>query len=232
LDFIVTGIFWYVAFVFCVTLHEAAHAWTAKLGGDLTAYYGGQVSIDPIPHIRRELIGMVVLPLISVFLMGWPFGYASAPYDPYWAQRYPRRAALMALAGPVSNLLTAVVAGIFIHAGYRYGIFESPVHPDYAAVVVTSREGMWPAVAMLLSMLFSLGLILAVFNLIPVPPLDGSGILPLFLNNELTFKYRQLMHHPMFTWIGIIIAWNLFDPLFRPIFMLALSLLYPDVTYR
>ena len=58
-------------FVFSVTLHEAAHAWAAKLGGDLTAYHGGQVSIDPIPHMKREPFGMVILPILSVAISGW-----------------------------------------------------------------------------------------------------------------------------------------------------------------
>ena len=75
----------YVAFVFSATCHEASHAWAAKRGGDLTAYAAGQVSLDPFPHIRREPFGMVILPLIGLFLIGWPLGFASAPYDPHWA---------------------------------------------------------------------------------------------------------------------------------------------------
>ena len=115
-ELIINIVGWYVAFLFCTVLHEAAHAWAAKLGGDLTAYDGGQVSIDPVPHIRREPVGMVVLPLLSLIMShgSWPFGYASAPYDPYWAMRYPKRAALMALAGPAANLLTAIGAGLLI----------------------------------------------------------------------------------------------------------------------
>ena len=70
---------YYVVFLFSTTLHEAAHAWAAKLGGDLTAYHGGQVTLDPRPHIRREPFGMVVLPLLSVVTSGWPLGFASAP---------------------------------------------------------------------------------------------------------------------------------------------------------
>ena len=58
----VEALVWYVVFLFSITVHEAAHAWAAMRGGDLTAYHGGQVSIDPIPHIRREPIGTVVLP--------------------------------------------------------------------------------------------------------------------------------------------------------------------------
>ena len=104
----------YVAFLFSVTLHEAAHAWAAQRGGDLTAYLGGQVSVDPIPHIRREPFGMVVLPLISLAIFNFPFGFASAPYDPVWARNHPRRAAWMALAGPAANLLLVLVAALII----------------------------------------------------------------------------------------------------------------------
>jgi hypothetical protein len=79
MDNLANGFVYYIAFLFSTTVHEAAHAWAAKLGGDLTAYHGGQVSLDPRPHIRREPIGMVLLPVISTLLSGWPFGFASAP---------------------------------------------------------------------------------------------------------------------------------------------------------
>jgi len=227
MELIVTGICWYVTFVFCTVLHEAAHAWSAKMGGDLTAYYGGQVSIDPVPHIRREPIGMVVIPLISVFVTGWPLGYASAPYDPYWADRYPKRAAWMALAGPVANLLTVLTAGILIRVGLVFHVFVLPNSIGLTTIAVGASEGAWTVLAMFLSMLFSLGLILAVFNMIPIPPLDGAGVLPLFLNNELIMKYRHIMGQPGFALMGLIIAWNIFGPVFRPIFHIALRLLYP-----
>ncbi len=81
------GLVYYAVFLVATTLHEAAHAWAALRGGDRTAYLGGQVSLDPLPHIRREPFGMVVLPLLSVVLMGWPFGFASAPYSVEWARR-------------------------------------------------------------------------------------------------------------------------------------------------
>ena len=104
------GLTFYVVFLFSTTLHEAAHAWAAKLGGDLTAYHGGQVSLDPLPHIRREPFGMVILPLLTALTMGFPIGFASAPYDPAWAQKYPKRSAWMALAGPAANLLLMLIA--------------------------------------------------------------------------------------------------------------------------
>jgi hypothetical protein len=80
IDSLVDGIVWHFAFVFSATLHEAGHSLAAKLGGDSTAYEGGQVSIGSVPHIRREPFGMVARPLISLVVMGWPLGFASAPY--------------------------------------------------------------------------------------------------------------------------------------------------------
>lgn len=223
--------YWYVVFVFSVILHEAAHAWAAQRGGDLTAYHGGQVSLDPVPHMRREPFGMVILPILSLLIAKWPFGYASAPYDPYWAQRYPRRAAWMALAGPGSNLVLVVASGLLIRAGISGGVFTFPAAVDYTTVAESAQPGPWASAAMLASMLFSLNLILAVLNLIPLPPLDGSGALPLILSPEATERWRQFMQQPMVSWIGIIVAWNLFGPIFHPIFLFSLKLLYPEVSY-
>src|SRR5258708_32731709 len=84
---------WLVVFLISMSAHEAAHAFTAKCLGDPTAYLGGQVTLDPIPHIRREPIGMLVLPIVSYLTAGWMIGWASAPYNPAWAAQYPRRAA-------------------------------------------------------------------------------------------------------------------------------------------
>src|SRR5436309_5963531 len=116
-ELVLNGIFWFVAFLFSTTVHEAAHAWAALLGGDRTAYLGGQVSLSPLPHIRRELIGMLVVPLLTAFTNGWAVGWASTPYDPLWASRYPRRAAAMAAAGPAGNLLIAVLAFAALRGG-------------------------------------------------------------------------------------------------------------------
>ena len=122
----IDALVFYVVFLFSVTVHEAAHAWAAKRGGDLTAYLGGQVSLDPVPHIRREPFGMVVLPLATVILTGWPWGYASAPFDRGWARRHPRRAAWMALAGPAANLGLMLLAALAIHVAMAGGRFHAP----------------------------------------------------------------------------------------------------------
>src|SRR5881296_3208095 len=141
-EFLAIGLLWYIVFLLSTTAHEASHALVAKLGGDLTAFHGGQVSLDPLPHIRREPFGMVVFPILSYIAGGWMMGWASAPYDPYWQQRHPRRAAWMALAGPAANFALVVIAGIAVHAGILLGVFKSPESVNFTRIVEAASPGM------------------------------------------------------------------------------------------
>jgi Zn-dependent protease len=222
----------YVVFLFSTVLHEAAHAWAALLGGDPTAYHGGQVTLDPRPHIKREPFGMVVMPLIGVVVSGWPFGFASAPYNPRWAYRYPRRAALMALAGPAANLLIVLIAAVGIRVGLATGVFQPPDSVEFARVTTAAGGGIWSAVAFMASVFFSMNLVLAALNLLPLPPLDGSAALPLVLSDSATSKYQDfLARNPGLGFLGILLAWQVFDVIFDPIFLFAINALYPGVSY-
>jgi Zn-dependent protease len=222
------GSIWFVAFLFSTTLHEAAHAFTAWRFGDPTAYHGGQVSLNPLPHIRREPFGMVLVPIVSFALGGWMFGWASAPYDPMWAHRHPRRAGLMALAGPVSNLALVLVSGIALRIGLATGGFEPAPRGglDFAHLVTAPGGGAVEGVATLLSVLFSLNLILFLFNLFPLPPMDGSGVVQIFLPEETSRRFAERLRHPALGLIGLLIAWRVFPYLFFPVFVLALTLLF------
>jgi len=222
---------WYVAFVFATTLHEAAHALAARLGGDSTAYELGQVTIDPIPHIRREPIGMVVLPIIALALIGWPFGYASAPYNIAWADRHPRRAAWMSLAGPAANLALVLLCGVAIRVGLLTGVFDAPMTAHFTHIVSGASAGFPDAAAFVVSIFFTLNLILFLFNLLPLPPLDGSGALALFLSDDAARRFRAFSSQPMFGFLGLLIAWRFFGTLFEPVFTLALNVLYPGAGY-
>ncbi|MEO8202066.1 MAG: site-2 protease family protein [Gemmatimonadota bacterium] len=227
------AVIYYVVFLFSTTLHEAAHAWAAARGGDLTAYHGGQVSLSPIPHIKREPIGMVVLPLISVVTTGWPFGYASAPFDRNWASRYPKRAGWMALAGPGANLLLVLLAAVLVRVGVSTHVFFPPESVRFGDIAGTVGGGIWPAAARMIGVLFSLNLLLFAFNLLPLPPLDGSGVVPLFLSPSATRRYQEFIWHtPALALVGFLIAWQLFGAIFNPMFLAALGLLYPGVTYQ
>jgi Zn-dependent protease len=231
-DLLVMGLVWYVVFLLSTTCHEAAHALVAKLGGDLTAYHGGQVSLDPLPHIRREPFGMVVIPILSYIMGGWMMGWASAPYDPYWAERHPRRAAWKSLAGPAANFLLAIIAGLLIHAGLLAGIFEYPDSLGFTHMVRAASDGAAVGGATFLSILFSLNLLLGTFNLIPIPPLDGFTAIGVLLPEELAGRVQALRHTlGNFTFIGLLIAWKVFDPIFEPLFNVFVKILYPGLSY-
>jgi Zn-dependent protease len=233
MDRIGEGLTFYVVFLFSTTLHEAAHAWAAKLGGDLTAYHGGQVSLDPMPHIRREPFGMVLLPLLTAVTMGFPIGFASAPYDPAWAQRYPKRSAWMALAGPAANLLLLVIAGILIRAGDFAGVFTAPARVSFGHIVSASDGGsLTTAIAFFLGTMYSMNLLLAAFNLLPFPPMDGSAAIPLFVGDDAGRVWQNLIWRtPALNFVGYFIAWQVFGYIFSPLFFGSLALLYPGVPY-
>jgi Zn-dependent protease len=226
------GLTFYVVFLFSTTLHEAAHAWAAKLGGDLTAYHGGQVSLDPMPHIRREPFGMVLLPLLTAVTMGFPIGFASAPYDPAWAQRYPKRSAWMALAGPGANLLLVLLAGLAIKAGDIAGLFTAPDRIGFGRIVGTSDAPLEMAIGFFLGAMFCMNLLLAAFNLMPFPPMDGSAAIPLLIGEQNGRVWQRLIWGtPALNFLGYFLAWQLFPYVFQPLLRWSLVVLYPSVTY-
>ncbi len=228
---VLEGLLYYVVFLFSTTLHEAAHAWAAMRGGDLTAYHGGQVSLDPLPHIRREPFGMVVLPILTSVASGWPIGFASAPYNPEWAHTYPRRAAWMALAGPAANLLLVFPSALLLRAGVQFGVFAAPESVRFGFVAL-GAESWSSSVAIFLSMIFSMNLLLFVFNLLPIPPLDGSGVVPLLLTDDHGRAYQNFLRSlPIVGWMGLFLAWHLFDIVFDPIFFGAVNLVFMHWAY-
>lgn len=225
------GPIWYVVFVFSLTCHEAAHALAAKFGGDDTAYLSGQVTLNPIPHMQRSPFGTIVVPLLSFVFSGWMIGWASAPYDPYWQQRYPRRAAWMALAGPAANVAILLLAAIAVKLGVAMGYFAPPRSANFTSLVYAPDGGTAAAIATFLSITFSLNLLLAIFNLIPVPPLDGATVAGLFMSERTALRFYEFAHNSTFMLIGILIAWRLIGMIFRPTFIFALNLLYPGQNY-
>ena len=219
-------IIWYIVFVFSVVFHEFSHAIVAYRFGDDTAVHHGLTTLNPIPHIQRSPFGMVIIPLLSFVQFHWMIGWASTPYDPYWARRYPKEAAIMALAGPAANLLLVIIAGILIHIGIAARIFHAPESIEFTRVVQAYEDGYPQGLAILVSVLFMLNLLLFVFNLIPVPPLDGTAWMELVLRGEARYKYQALMNHPTMRIFGIFIAWYVLDFVFGPIQLFALNALY------
>lgn len=226
-QFLILGVIWYIVFLFSTTCHEGAHSLAAKIGGDTTAFHGGQVTLNPIPHIRRSPFGLVVVPIVSYFLAHWMIGWASAPYDPAWQERYPRRAAWMALAGPAANFTLVILSAIGIRIGILLGYFHMPASAAFTRITEASGPGIAGFAATFLSIIFLLNLLLGTFNLLPVPPLDGNTGITLFMSESAALKFLNWSHSQGFGMLGLLLAWFAYDAMFPYIFRFALAALYP-----
>jgi Zn-dependent protease len=174
---------------------------------------------------------MLVVPLFTALTQGWAMGWASAPYDPVWAEHYPRRAALMAAAGPLGNYIIAIVAFILIKVGLAAGLFVAPASANFSHVVaMASGEAGFLATA--LSVLLMLNVMLGTFNLLPLPPLDGGSVFSIFLPEDLGRRVRDFQRNGAFSMLGILVAWRVFPLLTGPLFSAVLRLVHPDAAYK
>lgn len=224
---IASGLIWYIVFLFSTTFHEAAHAFVAWRGGDSTAYHNGQVSLSPIPHMRREPVGMVILPLIMALTQGRTIGWASTPYDPRWEARYPRRASLMAAAGPGANLALALVSFLTLKIGLPSGWFSADAD-IYRDLYSAGHEGVsitYPGQILLIVLV--LNVLLFVLNLIPFPPLDGASALGLLLPEHAARQLQNLRKGPYTSMIGMLFVFFGFRYVSGPIVALVMVLLRP-----
>ena len=191
----------YFILLFSLVIHEASHALFAKIGGDMTAYTGGQVTLNPLPHIRREPFGTVILPLLMLFSSGGAMcmGYAHIPVDPVWAYQHPKRAALMSAAGPLSNLLLAAIAFVAMKAMLGGGIVQVSEYDPFPRVLPLYGDGggAFEVACKALSFLMILNLLLFIINLIPIPPLDGAGVVEGLFPNSLARIIRELKRQPI-----------------------------------
>lgn len=224
---LILGVIWYIVFLFSTTCHEGAHALAAKLGGDPTAALGGQVTLNPLPHIRREPMGTVVIPIITYFMFHWMMGWASAPFDPNWQRRHPHRAAWMALAGPAANFTLMLASGIGIHIGLALGYFHMPASAGMSHVVEAAGSGVPSFSATLLSITFVLNLVLGTFNLLPIPPLDGGTGVGVLMSEATAVRFYDWIHSQGYGLLLLFVAWYAYDKIFGFLFTLALNSLYP-----
>jgi Zn-dependent protease len=181
-----------------------------------------------LPHVVREPFGTVIVPLLSYLMNGWMMGWASAPYDPHWEDRYPRRAAAMALAGPGANLVLALLAFLVLRVGLAAGWwlpaldefgFDRLVSPPAAGA------GAIEALGRLLSILLGLNVLLLVFNLIPVPPLDGAAVAAGLVPGLRPLRQR-MRASGMGALIGLVLAWLIVGRVFGWVYVPVLHMLF------
>ena len=146
-----------VVLIFSIVIHEFSHGWVANYLGDPTAKYQGRLTLNPLPHI--DPLGSILIPFL-MFLSGTGiiFGWAKpVPYNPYNLKDQRRGPALVAAAGPLSNLIVAVFFGLVIR--------------------ILIAQGITSGIIVFLSFIVLINIVLGIFNLVPIPPLDGSKLL-------------------------------------------------------
>ncbi len=181
--------------IFAITVHEAAHGWVASRLGDPTARHLGRLTLNPIPHI--DLVGTIILPIAMLLLSGFIFGWAKpVPVNIRNFQEPRKDMALVALAGPASNLIMALFWGLM-----------------WKLAVILPDSMRWFAVPLLLmgKIGISFNLILMVLNLLPLPPLDGSRVLSWLLSTPLALKLDKIEPYGAFILIGLLFLglWNI-----------------------
>ena len=165
----------YVVLLFSCCVHEMAHAWTAYMCGDDTAKLSGRMTLNPIVHI--DPIGTIAFPLLAIvsgthFLFGWA---KPVPVNPARFQNYRRDDILVSLSGVASNLLLALIAASTLRSIFVFGVF-----PLAGPIVFILRYLMY------------INVVLGVFNLVPIPPLDGSRVLYHYLPTQAAWQFRKL----------------------------------------
>lgn len=165
-----------IAFLFAISVHESAHAWTANRCGDPTATMLGRVTLNPIKHI--DPIGTIVIPAIALYYGGFLIGWAKpTPVDPRHFRNPVRDDILVSLAGPISNLLVAACSTLAL----LVISFASPLGRALVQGSGLGGNSVLVPLVFFFKMMMYINVLLAVFNVIPIPPLDGSHVLRHFL---------------------------------------------------
>ena len=191
---------------YSIIIHEFSHALAAYLLGDDSAKRAGRLTLNPVKHI--DWFGTVLLPLFLYFTAHFIYGYAKpVPFNPYNFRNFKRDSGLTALAGPASNFLIAIAFALVYHL-----------------------TGFLPLVQYVCFYVIFLNLLLAFFNLIPVPPLDGSKVLGMVLTDDAYHKWTMQERKGMIYLFALIIisnllGWNLIGKLVLPPVQFVMQLL-------
>ena len=194
--------------LFSVVIHELSHGWMALRLGDSTARDMGRLTLNPVPHI--DPVGSVIVPIFSLLVAGRVFiAWAKpVPVNPLNFLHHRRDDILVSVVGPVSNIVLALICTFMV-------IMLASIYPSYHEGNNLLNEGY----SFLLNMFaagISLNVVLAVFNMIPIPPLDGSHVVASLLPANLSAQYRRLGFLGIFV-ILLVMRWQPFSSLFHTV---------------
>ena len=177
-----------------IVFHEVAHGYAAYRLGDPTAKSQGRLSLNPLAHV--DLFGTILLPGLLMLMNGPIFGYAKpVPYNPTYFKDIRKGEAIVGLAGPLANLIMATLAGVVAWLLYPWA-YE---------LVSKSELFVWFYLGFL-PMFAMINLYLMVFNLLPIPPLDGSSIIAPFLSDKALYKYYRVQQYALPVLMIVLIA--------------------------
>lgn len=195
---IIEGIISLFVVLFAITVHEASHGWAALKMGDPTAYHMGRITLNPIRHI--DPIGTILLPLILIIMGAPPFGWAKpVPVNPLNLKDPRKDNMIISIAGPASNIAVAVIAFIILKI----------LMSLYPRLLYAGGGGASSLISPLITIIYLtivINVILAFFNLIPIPPLDGSGVVTGLISEEAAQKYEQIRPYGFFILILLIMT--------------------------
>jgi Zn-dependent protease len=190
--------------IFAITVHEGAHAYAAKYFGDNTAYAAGRMSLNPMRHI--DPFGTILLPILMYAFTPFVFGYAKpVPIDFSRLRNPKKQMAFVALAGPASNFVMAFAWMLFSILLSAFGVAESFPHKVAQAGVFVN-------------------ILMFVFNLVPIPPLDGGRIVTSLLPNKQAYSFAKIEPYGMFIVIALL-YFHLLNYWFVPMYAVTQGLL-------